>query len=138
MRTSPTAVEPLVLDETDAPLAGWDEPVKGRIRWRTLFSKGGTPTDGITCGVADLEPGDWLGLHRHKPPEIYFVLAGTGVMTLDGREIAVKAGSAVASQGAIQTDAITRYGAVIFVGCCHWRRRSWVGRGLSNRRSSRR
>jgi len=40
--------------------------------------------------------------------------------------------------GAIQTDAITRYGAVIFVGCCHWRRRSWVGRGLSNRRSSRR
>jgi len=95
MRTSPTAVEPLVLDETDAPLAGWDDPVKGRIRWRTLFSKGGTPTDGITCGVADLEPGDWLGLHRHKPPEIYFVLAGTGVMTLDGREIAVKAGSAV-------------------------------------------
>ena len=43
-----------------------------------------------------------------------------------------------AYMGAIQTDAVTRYGAVIFVGCCHWRRRSWVGRGLSNRRSSRR
>ena len=93
--TASPAAEPLVLDEADAPQDGWDDPVKGRIRWRTLFSRGGTPTDGITCGVADLNAGDWLGLHRHAPPEIYYVLAGTGVVTLNGREIAVKAGSAV-------------------------------------------
>src|SRR5208337_2725446 len=43
-----------------------------------------------------------------------------------------------AQSGAIQTDAIRRCGAVIFAGCCHWRRRGFVGRGLSNRRSSRR
>src|SRR5208337_1108300 len=48
----------------------------------------------------------------------------------------VKAGAGHA--GAIQTDAIRRCGAVIFAGCCHWRRRGFVGRGLSNRRSSRR
>ena len=59
------------------------------------FSPGGTPTDGITCGVADLGPGDWLGLHRHPPPEIYYVFAGSGVVTLEGREVAVKAGTAV-------------------------------------------
>ena len=88
-------VEPLVLDEADAPFEGWDDPVKGRIRWRTLFSRPGTPTDGITCGVADLEPGGWLGLHRHAPPEIYYVLAGAGVVTLGGAERPVKAGSAV-------------------------------------------
>jgi mannose-6-phosphate isomerase-like protein (cupin superfamily) len=88
-------VEPLVLDESDAQADGWDDPLKGRIRWRTLFSKGGTPTDGITCGVADLGPGDWLGLHRHAPPEIYYVFAGAGVVTLDGRETAVRAGTAV-------------------------------------------
>ena len=95
MQPSPTPIEPLVLDEADAPLDGWDDPVKGRIRWRTLFSKGGTPTSGITCGVADLEPGGWLGLHRHAPPEIYYVLAGSGVVTLEGREIEIRTGTAV-------------------------------------------
>ena len=89
------SAEPLVLDEASVALDGWDDPVKGRVRWRTLFSKGGTPTDGITCGVAELGPGDWLGLHRHAPPEIYYVLAGTGIVTLAGRETKVKAGSAV-------------------------------------------
>jgi mannose-6-phosphate isomerase-like protein (cupin superfamily) len=93
MHTSPAAVEPLVIDEADAPLDGWDDAVRGRIRWRT--SSGGTPTDGVTCGVCDLGPGDWLGRHRHAPPEIYYVLAGNGVVTLGGKEFAVKAGSAV-------------------------------------------
>jgi mannose-6-phosphate isomerase-like protein (cupin superfamily) len=87
--------QPIVIDQANAPGDGWDDPVKGRIRWRTLFSKGGTPTDGITCGVAVLEPGDWLGLHRHAPPEVYYVLEGTGVVTLDGHEVSVNAGSAV-------------------------------------------
>jgi len=91
--------QPLVLDEAEAPLDGWDDPVKGRIRWRTLFSHPGTPIDGITCGVADLEPGDWLGLHRHAPPEIYYVIAGTGVVTLNGEETPVRAGSAVFMPG---------------------------------------
>ena len=94
METQPKS-QPLVLDEADAPLDGWDDPIKGRVRWRTLFSRGGTPTDGITCGVAELGPGHWLGLHRHSPPEIYYVLAGEGVVTLNGKETPVKAGSAV-------------------------------------------
>lgn len=88
-------VEPLVLHEADVALDGWDDPIRGRVRWRTLFSRGGTPTDGITCGVAHLGPGDWLGLHRHAPPEIYYVLAGSGVVSLNGAETPVKAGAAV-------------------------------------------
>jgi len=95
MDVQPGTTRPIVLDQADAPLDGWDDPVRGRIRWRTLFSRGGTPTDGITCGVAELSPGDWLGLHRHAPPEVYYVLAGTGVVTLNGVETPVKAGSAV-------------------------------------------
>ena len=95
MNDQPGSAQPLVLDEARAPLDGWDDPVKGRIRWRTLFSKGGTPTDGITCGVADLGPGDWLGPHRHAPPEIYYVFAGRGVVTLNGAEHVVGPGSAV-------------------------------------------
>jgi mannose-6-phosphate isomerase-like protein (cupin superfamily) len=34
-------------------------------------------------------------LHRHAPPETYYVFAGAGIVSLDGREIPVKAGSAV-------------------------------------------
>ena len=95
MDDDPKSVMPHVVNEANAPCDGWDDPVKGRIRWRTLFSKGATPTEGVTCGVAELKPGDWLGLHRHAPPEVYYVFAGNGVVNLEGREMAVRAGSAV-------------------------------------------
>jgi mannose-6-phosphate isomerase-like protein (cupin superfamily) len=88
-------VAPLVIDAADAPQAAWDDPVRGRLRFRTLFSRGLTPTAAVTCGVTELGPGDWLGLHRHAPAEIYFVFAGAGVVSLDGEEIPVGVGSAV-------------------------------------------
>ncbi len=94
MNDQANAAQPLVVDEADAPRDGWDDPVRGRLRWRTLFSQGLTPTAGITCGVTELGPGDWLGLHRHAPAEIYYVFAGAGIVSLEGREIPVKAGSA--------------------------------------------
>ncbi len=49
----------------------------------------------MTCGVAEFQPGGWLGLHRHAPAEIYYVLVGAGSTSLEGREIPLKAGSAV-------------------------------------------
>ena len=103
-------VEAFALDEADLAQDGWDDPVRGKIRFRTLFSKGTTPSAGMTGGVAELRPGEWLGLHRHAPPEIYYVFAGAGVLSLDGREIPVKAGSAVfipgmAEHGVRQTGA---------------------------------
>ena len=87
--------EPLVIDEAEAALSGWDDLVRGRLRFRTLFSQGLTETAGLTCGVTELGPGDWLGLHRHEPPEIYYVFAGAGVVSLEGQELAVRSGSAV-------------------------------------------
>ena len=88
-------VAPLVIDEADAAQSEWDDPVRGRLRFRTLFSQGSTETAGMTCGVTELGPGDWLGLHRHAPPEVYYVFAGAGIVSLEGREIPVSAGSAV-------------------------------------------
>jgi mannose-6-phosphate isomerase-like protein (cupin superfamily) len=95
MKDENGAIRPFVLDEAQTPEDGWDDPVRGRLRWRTLFSQGLTPTAGMTCGVTELKPGDWLGLHRHAPAEIYYVFAGAGVLSLEGREIPVTAGSAV-------------------------------------------
>jgi len=90
----PEPVEPVVLRLDEQPVDGWDDPVRGRLAWRTLFG-GGSRTDALTAGVAELAPGDWLGLHRHTPAEIYFVLEGSGIVTLAGREHALSAGSAV-------------------------------------------
>jgi quercetin dioxygenase-like cupin family protein len=87
--------EPLVIRVEDQERDGWDDPVKGRIAWRTPFSGDRTETDSLTAGMAELEPGGWLGLHRHDPAEIYFVLQGRGLLTLDGAEYVVTAGSAV-------------------------------------------
>jgi mannose-6-phosphate isomerase-like protein (cupin superfamily) len=95
MKDEANAVLPLVIEEADAPQDGWDDPVRGRLRWRTLFSRGLTQTAGMTCGVTQLGPGDWLGLHRHAPPEVYHVFAGAGILSLEGREVPVSAGSAV-------------------------------------------
>jgi quercetin dioxygenase-like cupin family protein len=88
-------IEPLVIETKTRPRDGWDDPVKGRIGWRTLFSGDLSPTDALTAGVAELEPGGWLGLHRHTPAEIYYVLEGTGTVTLAGAEHRLEAGSAV-------------------------------------------
>jgi quercetin dioxygenase-like cupin family protein len=87
--------KPLVIRADEQRRDGWDDPVKGRVGWRTLFSGDITATDSLTAGVAELEPGGWLGLHRHTPAEIYFVLEGTGLVTIEGNEHAVQAGSAV-------------------------------------------
>ncbi len=95
MRSYSQRVEPLAVDEAHAPQAGWDDPVRGRLRFRTLFSQGLTRTAGMTCGVTELGPGDWLGLHRHAPAEVYYVFAGTGIVSLEDEEVQVKAGTAV-------------------------------------------
>lgn len=55
-----------------------------------------------------LHPGASIGYHRQKEDEVYYVISGTGRMTLDGSEVAVKAGDAIltrkgSSHGLVQT-----------------------------------
>ena len=42
-----------------------------------------------------LKPGSGIGYHEQKEDEIYYVLSGRGVMTLDGKEVEVTPGTAV-------------------------------------------
>jgi quercetin dioxygenase-like cupin family protein len=105
-------LSPIVVNEGDVAPDGWDDPQRGRLQWRTLISQGATPTEAITCGVAELAPGDRLERHRHAPAEVYYVVAGEGVVFLEGAEIAVKPGAAVfipamAEHGVRQTGAAT-------------------------------
>lgn len=74
---------------------GWDDAQRGRVRWRTLFSGDLTPTEGLTAGVAEIEPGDALKVHRHLPAELYYILAGAGVVTIGEEAWVAPAGTAV-------------------------------------------
>ena len=92
-----TAELPTVVHVDDLAVEGWDDPGRGSITWRTIFSSERTPTAGPTLGVAELAPDATVGNrpHRHAPAEVYYVIAGEGVVTIDGESSAVRAGSAV-------------------------------------------
>jgi quercetin dioxygenase-like cupin family protein len=92
---------PLVLAIAEQPEAGWSDR-RGRLTWRRLFGSEGQPTEALTAGVATLAPGGFLALHRHDPPEIYYVLEGTGRMTLDGTEHVVEAGDGIFIPGSAE------------------------------------
>ena len=73
----------------------WDDPTRGRIDFRTVFSSEETATTRLTAGVAELPTEGRLNVHRHPPAEVYHVLQGRGIVTLDGAEHPVLPGSAV-------------------------------------------
>ena len=93
---------PIILPESQVEPEVWDDPVQGRLGFRTLFSRDRTPSHALTTGVAELPVGGWLGLHRHDPPEVYYVLDGEGMVTLDGTEHPVRAGSSVFVPGDLE------------------------------------
>ena len=68
---------------------------RGNVVWKTLISAGLTRSDSLTLGVALLAPGETLRPHRHEQAEAYLVLAGSGIVTIDGSAHAVEPGSAV-------------------------------------------
>jgi quercetin dioxygenase-like cupin family protein len=72
------------IDAQNCAPARWDDPARGTLSWRTLISAGVTPSQGLVCGVAEMQPGQTFALHRHAEPEVYFGLEGTGEVIIDG------------------------------------------------------
>ncbi|HKL49362.1 MAG TPA: cupin domain-containing protein [Desulfuromonadales bacterium] len=89
--------EPVVIHEDECDPEGWDDPLSGHFRWRTLISQDRTSTDSLTVGVAEIDAGASkdLPLHRHEQVEVYYVLAGEGVVSVSGTDYPVRPGSAV-------------------------------------------
>jgi len=90
--------QPVVATESEREWESWpDEDVatRGRVTWKTLFSRGLTPTEALTLGIARIAPGEALHEHRHAEPEIYLVLEGTATVTIAGDEWRLEAGAAV-------------------------------------------
>ena len=72
------------------------DPAKGQVEWHTLFTDPKTPTTDLSAGIA-ICPGHsgYLCSHYHAQAEIYYVLQGRGVVTIDGVNYNVEKGSAL-------------------------------------------
>lgn len=89
--------KPFVVNESQCRTEGWNDPMRGVVRWKTLLSADRTPTDTLTMGVAELsrEDGADYKLHRHVQAEAYYVLSGEGAVSIDAVEHALSPGDAV-------------------------------------------
>jgi quercetin dioxygenase-like cupin family protein len=90
--------EPVVVGPEDRDWQGWppeQAAVRGETEWKTLISAGLTQSESLTLGVARLPPGGALNAHRHEQAEVYLVLDGTGVVTVNGTRRGVGPGVAV-------------------------------------------
>ncbi len=88
---------PLIRHPADMPEERWDDG-RGTLSFRTLFGGDGL-TSSLVTGIAELPPGGFLAPHRHTPAETYYLLAGRGVVMIDGKEAEVGAGSCVLIPG---------------------------------------
>ena len=85
---------PVLRHENDTLEESWNDH-RGRLSFRTLIDGDQTPTKELTFGTATLKAGEWLALHRHAQPEIYYILSGRGIMTIDGVRHDVSTGTGI-------------------------------------------
>jgi quercetin dioxygenase-like cupin family protein len=88
---------PIVRRLQDLEWQGWPQdqvPERGKITWKTLLDDAPQGAN-MVMGVARLRKGDSLEPHRHAEPETYFTLSGRGIVTVEGVDHAIEAGTMV-------------------------------------------
>jgi mannose-6-phosphate isomerase-like protein (cupin superfamily) len=115
----------VIASATGREREGFDDATLGNATWFTLFSSDRTPTAGMSAGVMEIPPnGGILQPHRHGHAEIYFVAAGTGLLTIDGIETPIAAGTAAFIPGdaehSVRNDshAVLKIFYVFATDCC--------------------
>ena len=89
-------IRPFVVSDHNITSSGWNEPEgRGVVSWETLIDADLTPSNGLTCGFAVVEAGGFLARHRHAPSEVYHILEGQSVVTIDGVDHKVTKGDTV-------------------------------------------
>ncbi len=75
---------------------GYETPERGDVTWFTLVSGERTPSDRLSAGIAEFPSGGaGLAPHRHAEAEIYHVIGGEGVVTIEGVAHPVRVGATV-------------------------------------------
>ena len=95
---------PVLIHPEECEQEGWDDPAKGGVLWWTLLSADRTPSHSMTCGVAEIGVGEAGALikHKHAQAEVYHVLSGEGVVTIEDEAYAVRAGSTMFIPGNLE------------------------------------
>lgn len=78
----------VLVSEQECEIESWGDPESDGVRWRTLISADRTPTEALTAGIVELDPGEanTFRPHRHEEPEIYHVLSGEGTLLAAGKK----------------------------------------------------
>jgi quercetin dioxygenase-like cupin family protein len=89
--------KPIIIHEPAQPFEQIIDLPGGRTRWKTLLSADRTPTEAMTVGITEIEPSqaNEIFLHQHTQPEVYYILAGHGVVQISGEAYALQPGSLV-------------------------------------------
>ena len=91
--------EPVVVRQEDREWETWenedDAARRGLVYWKTLVSGDITRSEGLTAGIAKMRSGEALRRHRHRQPEIYLILEGTGLVEIGSEARLVEAGATV-------------------------------------------
>jgi quercetin dioxygenase-like cupin family protein len=86
----------LLVHENDAPLDGWNDPVRGEVSFRTLLGGPDGTSRGLVQGLAYLACGKIEGAHHHPDAdETIHVLAGSGTARIDGVAMPLRPGDTV-------------------------------------------
>jgi mannose-6-phosphate isomerase-like protein (cupin superfamily) len=85
-------VEAFVRRVEDVEPQSWNDR-RGRLSFQTLVSGDTTPSDSLVAGISIVEAGGVLALHSHAQAEIYFVVEGAGLVTIDDVEHKVSSGA---------------------------------------------
>lgn len=86
---------PFVRHVSESAWTQWDDPRNGSLSFTSTIGDGSTPSHDLTAGLTKVPAAGWLGLHSHVATEVYHVLAGEGLVHLDGEEHPVRSGSFV-------------------------------------------
>ncbi|KAE9366668.1 RmlC-like cupin [Stipitochalara longipes BDJ] len=74
----------------------FDVPSRGECAWHTLFSQPNTATDSMCAGIAVCPPRTGrLCPHRHEQAEIYYIISGEGIISIDEEKHEVQAGCSI-------------------------------------------
>lgn len=92
--SSPRAYNPWMVHRDDVPIEGGFDAKYGDAMWQTLICADRMKSGGLVLGAAHLPAFGSLPLHRHAPPEFYFVTGGSAQVTIDGEHMLAKPGSA--------------------------------------------
>ncbi|KAL5002811.1 RmlC-like cupin domain-containing protein [Aspergillus recurvatus] len=87
------------------------------LTWRTLLSTSPphlTPSSNICAGLASCPPHTGkLALHRHTQAEIYYITSGRGIVSIEGIEHEVSAGSVLFIPGDAEHGVVNRGGEAL-------------------------